>query len=67
MENPFDQMRAAVQAARALNRAVDDQANAIADLLEGRLENVSRYRLARLKKQLKRFNAHTGRWDQEGA
>lgn len=62
LENPFDAMRAAVQQARELNRAVDLQVNNMVDLLEGRLEQVSKYRLQRLKKQLQRFNASTGDW-----
>jgi hypothetical protein len=62
MDNPFDEMRRAVQAARELNRAVDDQANTLADLLEGRLQHVSSYRLKKLKAQLRDFNAHTSHW-----
>ena len=62
MDNPFDAMRAAVNEARELNRAVDAQANALADLLEGRLQHVSNSRLARLKRELRDFNIHTGRW-----
>lgn len=62
MDNPFDEMRRAVQLAREVNRAVDSQANTLVDLLDGRLEGVSEYRLKRLKKQLDRFNARTGRW-----
>jgi hypothetical protein len=62
MDNPFDEMRRAVQAARELNRAVDDQANTLADLLDGRLQHVSSYRLKKLKAQLREFNAHTGQW-----
>lgn len=62
MENPFDEMRRAVQAARELNRAVDDQANNLADLLDGRLQHVSTWRLKKIKAQLRDFNAHTGNW-----
>lgn len=62
MDNPFDAMREAVQQARELNRAVDTQANNLADLLDGRLQHVSKYRLQRLKAQLQRFNATTGAW-----
>lgn len=62
MENPFDEMRRAVQEARAMNRAVDEQTNTLLDLLDGRLRNASPFRLARLKKQLQRFNASTRQW-----
>jgi hypothetical protein len=55
-------MRRAVQKAREVNRAVDDQANALADLMDGRLRHVSQYRLKKLKAQLRDFNAHTGSW-----
>lgn len=66
-ENPFDEMRRAVSAAKLVNQACDQQANAMVDLLEGRLDHVSVYRLARLKKALTRFNSHTGKWNQKGA
>lgn len=62
MSNPFDDIRAAVQQARDVNRACDGQANTLADLLEGRLRHVSGYRLAKLKRELRDFNIHTGRW-----
>lgn len=66
IENPFDEMRRAVAAAKMVNRACDEQANTMVDLLDGRLRSVSAYRLASLKKQLQTFNAHTGRWGQKG-
>lgn len=62
MENAFDAIRVAVQAARVLNQSVDNQANALADLLDGRLRHVTSYRLKKLKAQLREFNAHTGEW-----
>jgi hypothetical protein len=62
MDNPFDEMRAAVERAKDLNRAVDLQVNSLVDLLDGRLEHVTVYRLKRLKSALKWFNANTGRW-----
>jgi hypothetical protein len=62
MTNPFDDIRAAVQHAREVNRACDQQANTLTDLLEGRLRHVSPYRLARLKKELQNFNAHKKEW-----
>lgn len=60
--NKFDEMRAAIAEARQTMCAADSQANAMADILIGRLRNVSPYALARLKKELQEFNAHTGRW-----
>lgn len=62
MENKFDLMRAAMSEARQTMRAADNQANAMADMLDGRLRKVNPRYLAKLKKQLKDFNAHTGRW-----
>lgn len=62
IENPFDAMRSAVQQARDLNRAVDSQANTIADLLQGRLRTLTPGRLAALKRELRDFNMHTGVW-----
>lgn len=62
MSNPFDDIRSAVQQARELNRACDQQANTLADLLEGRLQHVSTCRLTKLKRELRDFNMHTGRW-----
>ena len=62
MNNPFDEIKAAVQNARLLNRAIDRQANTLASLLVGRLHNVSDYHLKLLKKELRDFNIHTGRW-----
>lgn len=62
IDNPFDAMRAAVVEARELNRAVELQANALVDLLDGHLESVSEYRLRKLKAALRRFNARTGKW-----
>lgn len=62
MENPWDEIRAAVNQARELNRAIDDQANTLADLLAGRLRKVTQYRLAKLKRELRDFNIHTGEW-----
>ena len=62
IENPFDEMLRAVQVARQVNRAVDIQANAMADLLKGRLRHVSDWNLKQLKRELRDFNIHTGRW-----
>lgn len=62
MENPFDAMCDAIRQARDLNTAVDRQATALAELLEGRLRHARPHYLKKLKKQLHDFNAATGRW-----
>ena len=61
--NPYDQMRSAMRAARAQLGAADTVANDLAELLEGRLRKVSVYRLQKLKRELKGFNAKTKVWD----
>lgn len=67
MENAFDEVTKAVRGARAVNDAVDTQANNLLELLEGRLrgKNVSRYRLKWLKKELAEFNSVTMKWKGE--
>lgn len=62
MQNPFDEMRSAVQAAKDTLRAVDQQADAMAGLLAGRLRHVNRDTLAQLKRELQGFNASTKKW-----
>lgn len=63
--NPFDAVRDAVREAENLNRAVDNQSNALAELLRGRLRTVTPYHLATLKRELQQFNAHTGIWKED--
>lgn len=60
--NAFDQINQAVREARELNDTVDRQANALCDLLDGRLKKLTTYRLKRLKRELQNFNANTGQW-----
>lgn len=63
-ENAGNYAHMALQHARRTISSLRNQANNFVDiLLDGAmLRSVSPYRLARLKKQLKDFNAHTGRW-----
>lgn len=42
--------------------AVDYNGNLMLDLLAGRLRQLSPYKLARIKRELKNFNAHTKTW-----
>lgn len=62
MNNPFDEIRTAIIQSRELNRAVDANSNLLADLLDGRLRHVGSYKLSRLKRELRDFNIHTGKW-----
>ena len=65
MDNAFDELTRALDIARMVKRAAENNANSMADLLDGSLRSVSEYRLARLKKELRKFNIHTGRWSKE--
>ncbi len=67
MSNPYDDMRAAVESARATFRAADNAADAMANTLRGRLRHVSGWQLAQLKRELRDFNIHTGRWKEQEA
>ncbi len=60
--NSFDLMRQAVAEANQTMRAADDQANAMAGILRGRLRNCSEWNLKALKRELRDFNIKTGRW-----
>ena len=63
MSNPFDDIRLAVSEASQQLRAADETATDLARLLDGRLHHVnSSAILGKLKKQLKDFNMHTGKW-----
>lgn len=62
MNNPFDELTDALNQARALQRAVDAQSNAMAKLMIGNLRSVAPYNLCRLKQELRYFNMHTGKW-----
>jgi hypothetical protein len=60
--NKFDEMRAAVSEAKQTLHAADDVAKSMAGLLRGRLRHCYYSDLVALKKELKGFNMHTGRW-----
>lgn len=63
MINKFDEMRAAVAEAEILMRAADSVSCQMARMLVGRLRKVeSTYVLEQLKRELRQFNIHTGRW-----
>lgn len=56
------QMRREINEAGQVLKNADEVANSIANILPGRLRHVSSYTLAKLKKELKDYNAHTGQW-----
>lgn len=62
MNNPFDELIDALNQARALQRAVEAQSNAMAILMAGNLRSVSSYNLCKLKQELRDFNMHTEKW-----
>ena len=62
--NNYDQMRTALKEADALLRVADSVADDMAAILVGRLRKVSPYRLKMLKREIARFNAHTGLWEE---
>jgi hypothetical protein len=62
MDNPFTALEQALIEARRLERACEQSANTMADLLEGNLRRLSSYRLKKLKKELEKFNIRTGFW-----
>lgn len=60
--NAFDQMRDAIAQARQVEHACRQHADEMAGLLIGKLDAVSTHKLKQLKKELRNFNIHTGRW-----
>lgn len=63
--NVFDEMRTALDEAQARFRAADDAADRIARMLIGRLSKVNSVSaLSSLKRELRDFNIHTGKWKQ---
>lgn len=63
MSNVFDDMRRAVQEAEQTMRAADNVAGHMANILRGRLRQVSSgYVLADLKRELRDFDMTTKEW-----
>ena len=60
--SPTQAVNRLIQNGRELARAVELNANSLADLLETNLRSVSAYRLARLKAALRGFNSNTREW-----
>lgn len=67
MNNPFDEITRAISAAKLANAAADENAEAMAGLLVGRLHNINGYwgrqYLVKLKRELRDFNITTKRWN----
>lgn len=64
MSNAYDDMRTALDQARATMDAADSCVNVLVNMLkqDGRLRRVRADYLEDLKRQLTKFNSRTGRW-----
>jgi len=62
MNNPWDELKQALSEAENINRACDHSANSMAHILRGRLRHVNDWNLKALKRELRDFNIHTGKW-----
>lgn len=63
MNNPWDEVRTALSAAREINSACDASVSSMASIIVGRLRVVGNYRvLAELKKELRDYDAGKKRW-----
>lgn len=65
MDNPFDEMRSAVSRAKEVFRAATQCSNDMALLLRGNLRQCHSWHLQALKRELRDFNIHTGRWKEK--
>lgn len=62
MTAPYEAVAALIQDSKRLEGAASSNANAMATLLVGNLHRVNGSTLADLKRELARYNMHTGRW-----
>ena len=62
MSNPWDELRAGLEQARDLDRAVAQYASAMARILSGKLRHVDAIVAAQLKRELRDFDIHRGTW-----
>jgi hypothetical protein len=60
----FSEMKAAIEEAKAIQRRSDMVAGDMARFISGRLKisDVPHYILCELKRELERYNMHTGTW-----
>lgn len=56
------EMRQALRDAAATQRAADDIASILGEMLVGRLRHVSDWTLRQLKRELRKYNPHTKTW-----
>jgi hypothetical protein len=60
--NAWDAVAQAMREAREANRACDQYARQMASLIRGRLRSCDTSDLAAIKKELRDYNIHTGKW-----
>jgi hypothetical protein len=59
---PWQMVNRVISDMREIQRQAESNANTLVDLLANNLKHVSPYRLARLKKELSRFDACKKEW-----
>lgn len=62
MGNVFDDLAAEIRRHTDMQRAIVANGNNMLRLLDGNLKELSGYRLAEIKRQLRDFNIQTHRW-----
>ena len=62
MSDAYENLDALILEQRRLKNAVLKNAELMTLLISGDLRNLSAYPLRKLKKELKNYNIHTGRW-----
>ena len=62
MSNKWDEMMEALREAENTIIAADSIANGMARMLCSRLRNINPDHAANLKRELRNFNIHTGKW-----
>ena len=62
MDNAFDEITKAIEQAKAVDSVCNRNANAMLEILIGRLRHCRPWNLAKLKRELRDFNIHTKQW-----
>lgn len=62
MNNPWDEMRSALQQSKEIMSAADSVATSMANILVDRLRQVSPHALLRIKRELQKFDANKKAW-----
>ena len=60
--NTFDMINEELKKTQELERTINAQVRSMAPLLIGRLRNARVDHLEKLKRELRDFNIHTGKW-----